>query len=304
MIALVPVRDGLPAAGAAEAVAEAGGRVLLIGSDVRAAVEALPAEAAEIQFAEVGAYRPAAWAAGLAEALVDEDTIILPGSADGRDLGPALAVRTARAFAPSVLEVTADRWVAPRADERALAIHALTEPIVATIEPGTRAFTAGPRADVTTTELDLDLPDALDAEIVEILPADPATIDLEEATRVVAGGIGLADEPHFQTMGRVAAALGASVGATRPVVDVGWTEFPRQIGTTGALIDPDLYIAVAISGAVQHTSGLGRPGHVISINTDGSCPMMQMADLAVVADGPEVLKALERLLEEEGTDGD
>lgn len=304
MIALVPVRDGLPAPGAAEAVAEAQGRVLLIGSDVVAAVEALPAEAREIGLAEVGPYRPAAWAAALATALTGEATIILPGSADGRDLGPALAVRMGRPYAASVLEVTAERWVAALADDRALAIHALAEPIVATIEPGTRPFTAGPPRGATTTELTLELPDATDAETLEVLPADPATIDLEEATRVVAGGIGLAEKAHFEALGRVAARLGASVGATRPVVDAGWTEFPRQVGTTGALIDPDLYIAVAISGAVQHTSGLGQPDHVISINTDAACPMMQLADLAVVADGPAVLAALERLLEEEGSDGD
>ncbi len=303
MIALVPVRDGLPAHGAGEAVAEAGGRALLIGSDVAAAVEGLPAETHDIALAEVGPYRPAAWSAALASALDEEDTIILPGSADGRDLGPALAVRMGRPFASGVLAVSSDRWVTPLADERAMAIHALTGPIVVTLQPGTRTFTAGPPTDATTAELSLELPDTADAEVVAILPADPATIDLEEAARVVAGGIGLTDEGHFRTLGRVAAALGASVGATRPVVDAGWTEFSRQIGTTGALIDPDLYVAVAISGAVQHTSGLGQPAHVIAVNTDVSCPMMQMADLAVVADGPEVLAALERLLEEED-DGD
>ncbi len=291
MIALVPVRDGLPAAGAAEAVAEAGGRVLLIGNDVAAAVAELPVDAREIQLAEVGVYAPAAWSAVLAAALIGEDTIILPGSADGRDLGPALAVRMGRPFAAAVLEVTEDRWVTPLADDRALAVHTLTEPIVATIDPGTRTFTAGPPADATITELALELPATADPEVVEILPADPATIDLEEATRVVAGGIGLAEEAHFQALTRVSAALGASVGATRPVVDAGWTAFPRQIGTTGALIDPDLYVAVAISGAVQHTSGLGQPDHVISINTDASCPMMAMADLAVVADAPASLAA-------------
>jgi electron transfer flavoprotein alpha subunit len=283
-------------------VAEAGGRVLLIGSDVADAIEALPAEAQEIQLAEVGAYRPAAWSAALAAVLAGEDTIILPGSADGRDLGPALAVRMGRPFAAGVLEVSTDRWVTPQADARALAIHALTEPVVATFQPGARAFTAGPPVDATTTELALEPSELADAETVEILPADPATIDLEEATRVVAGGIGLGKEEHFQALGRVAAMVGASVGATRPVVDAGWTEFSRQIGTTGALIDPDLYIAVAISGAVQHTSGLGQPAHVISINTDASCPMMQMADLAVVADGAEVVAALGRLLDKEDSE--
>ena len=305
MIALVPVRDGLPAAGAAEAVAEADGRVLLIGSGVAGAVGELPAETREVKLAEVGDYRPAAWAASLSSELRDEDVVLLPGSADGRDLAPALAVHMGRPLATGVLAIDASEWVEPLADHRALARRPVTEPLVATIEPGVRAFAAGPPVDPTTHELDLELPaGAADAEIVQILPADPATIDLEEAARVMAGGIGLAERAHFERLARVAARMGASVGATRPVVDAGWTEFPRQIGTTGALIDPKLYIAVAISGAVQHTSGLGDPDHTIAINTDASCPMMQMADLAVVGDGPEILAELERLLVEEGTDAD
>ncbi|MEO5900751.1 MAG: FAD-binding protein, partial [Ilumatobacteraceae bacterium] len=66
----------------------------------------------------------------------------------------------------------------------------------------------------------------------------------------------------------------------------------RQIGTTGVIVEPQLYLAFGISGAVQHTSGLGAPAHVISVNTDAHCPMMQLADLAVVADANEVLDAL------------
>ncbi len=302
MIALVPVRHGLPAAGAAEVVAEAGGRVLLVGSGVAEAVAELPAGTTEITLAEVGDYRPARWSVALADALAAEDIVLLPGSADGRDLAPALAVRMGRPLAAGVLAIDADEWIMPLADHRALSRRSVTEPLVATLEPGVRAFAPGPPDEAATRAVDLELP--ADAELVEILPADPATIDLEEAGRVMAGGIGLAEREHFERLGRVAASLGASVGASRPVVDAGWTRFGRQIGTTGALIDPDLYIAVAISGAVQHTSGLGDPDHVIAINSDASCPMMQMADLAVVGDGPAILAELERLLAEEGTDAD
>ncbi len=87
-------------------------------------------------------------------------------------------------------------------------------------------------------------------------------------------------------------AFGASVGATRVITDRGWVGHGRQIGTTGVIVEPQLYLAFGISGAVQHTSGLGAPAHVISVNTDAHCPMMQLADLAVVADANEVLDAL------------
>ena len=94
----------------------------------------------------------------------------------------------------------------------------------------------------------------------------------------------------------VGAAVGASVGATRVVTDRGWMPHARQIGTTGVVVDPDLYLAFGISGAVQHTSGLGNPAHIISVNTDGHCPMMQLADLAITADANATLDELERLL--------
>jgi electron transfer flavoprotein alpha subunit len=86
------------------------------------------------------------------------------------------------------------------------------------------------------------------------------------------------------------------MGATRVVTDRGWVPHERQIGTTGVVVDPDLYLAFGVSGAVQHTSGLGNPTHIISVNTDPHCPMMQLSDLAIVADANETLVALEALL--------
>ena len=83
------------------------------------------------------------------------------------------------------------------------------------------------------------------------------------------------------------------MGATRVITDRGWVGHERQIGTTGVVVDPDLYLAFGISGAVQHTAGLGTPAHIVSVNTDPHCPMMQMADLAVVADANAVLDELE-----------
>ena len=135
----------------------------------------------------------------------------------------------------------------------------------------------------------------------DVLPADIATIDLSEADRIVAGGAGLDDARRFDQLAALGAALRASVGATRVITDRGWVAHERQIGTTGVMVDPQLYIAFGISGAVQHTSGLGQPHHVISINTDPHCPMMQLADLAVIGDANAVLDQL--LVQIGGTDG-
>src|SRR5205814_7923372 len=109
---------------------------------------------------------------------------------------------------------------------------------------------------------------------------------------IVAGGAGLDSPDRFRLLEQVAPAVGASVGATRVVTDRGWLPHERQIGTTGVVVNPRLYVALGISGAVQHTSGLGHPDHIVSVNVDPYCPMMTMADLAVTGDANEILDEL------------
>ncbi|WP_040709852.1 FAD-binding protein [Nocardiopsis potens] len=150
----------------------------------------------------------------------------------------------------------------------------------------------------------LDGPDSgpgpAEARTVEVRAPDPGTADLAEAARVAAGGAGLAAgadgaqaaREAFALLERVAAALGAAHGATRVATDAGWAEAHRQIGTTGAAVDPDLYLAFGISGAAQHTGGLGAPRHVVSVNTDPACPMTAMADLGLVTDARALLVEL------------
>ena len=140
-------------------------------------------------------------------------------------------------------------------------------------------------------------------EVTAVLPPDPRTMDLADAVRVLAGGAGLVagcDDRQaaavFDLLGQVAAALGASAGATRVATDAGWTGYERQIGTTGVTIDPELYIAFGVSGATQHVGGLGSPRHIISVNTDPSCPMTAMADLGLVTDARGLLVELGRRL--------
>ncbi len=87
------------------------------------------------------------------------------------------------------------------------------------------------------------------------------------------------------------------MGATRVITDRSWVHHDRQIGTTGVVVDPVLYLSFGVSGAVQHTAGLGHPDHIISVNVDPHCPMMAMSDLAVVADANETLTELLRLLD-------
>jgi electron transfer flavoprotein alpha subunit len=125
---------------------------------------------------------------------------------------------------------------------------------------------------------------------------DPATIDLADAGRLMGGGAGLRGPADIDLLRAVGLRLGAATGGTRLVTARGCLAPDRQIGTSGVSVDPLLYVAFGISGAVQHTAGLGHPDHVVAVNLDPACPMMAQADLAVVADAPATLRALARRL--------
>ncbi len=300
MIALVPVRDGVLPAGAPEAIAECAGRVIVAGSGTdQVEVDGL---AADVLLVELGPVEPARWAAALAPVLRhldDCDIVVLPHSPDGRDLAPHLALALDRSLLAGATEVSEHRVRVARRGGRELHEQRPTRPFVATLLPGARgavAFATPPiveRIDVTGGN---EPAPHHDAHVVEVLPPDVRTMDLAEARRIVGGGAGLQTAERFEQLDRFAAMMGGVMGATRVITDRGWVHHDRQIGTTGVVVDPVVYVSFGVSGAVQHTSGLGAPDHIISVNTDPHCPMMAMSDLAIVADANETLDELLRLL--------
>lgn len=299
MLALVPVRDGVLPAGAAEAIAECGGRVLIAGSGTdQLAFEGI---AREVFLVELGSVEPNRWTAALTplvSAFDRADIVVLPHSPDGRDLAPHLAIALDRPLYAGATQVLEHRVRVARRGGLELHEQRPTGPFVATLQPGARGVDV---ADGTPTVERLDAPAAAgptaDAEVVEVLPPDVRTMDLAEARRIVGGGAGLQSEAHFAELDRFAAAIGGVMGATRVITDRGWVHHDRQIGTTGVVVDPVVYVSFGVSGAVQHTSGLGTPDHIISVNTDPHCPMMAMSDLAIVADANATLDELLRLLD-------
>jgi electron transfer flavoprotein alpha subunit len=298
MLAVIPVRGGVFPAGADETVAECGGRALLAGSAPRA--DELTGIGNEMRLLELGDFAPARWADVLAE-VIDDDVLVLPASPDGRDLAPRLAHRLGRPLLAGAMLVTPTTARLVRGGGLELHDVAIDGPVVATLQPGVRGATARSSECVVHHLPAPNTPMAsntrIDATVLAVLAPDVATMDLAEARRVFAGGAGLDGPQRFGRLADVAGRVGAATGATRVVTDRGWVGHARQIGTTGVAVDPDLYVAFAISGAVQHTAGLGDPDHIISVNTDGSCPMMQMADLAVVSDANAVLDELARRLD-------
>ena len=296
MLAVIPVRDGILPPGAAEVLGECGGRGLLIGSGTGTAALALTGQ---LHIAEVGSFAPGAWATALAAMLEAEAIVVLPASVDGRDLAPRVAAVLDRPLFAGAVAVSRDAVVVGR--DGGLTMHTVSAPdrFVATLQPGARGVdvAAGGAAGPAAMPVSVVLPsDIADADVLEVIEPNAASIDLSEATRIVGGGAGLDSSERFAELARLGELVGASVGATRVITDRGWIAHERQIGTTGVVVAPQLYIAFGISGAVQHTSGLGDPEHVVSVNVDASCPMMQLADLAVVADANAVLHELLELL--------
>ena len=270
---------------------------MLIAGSGTVAVE-LAGIATEATLVELGEFAAGRWAATLAPILAaatGAEVVVLPASPDGRDLAPRLAHELSRPLFAGATEISTGRARVARRGGRDLVEHAIDGPAVATLQPGVRGVqpTEAP-ADVAVTDIGADAASggSIDAVVVEVQPPDVTTMDLAEAARIVGGGAGLDDASRFEQLERFAEAVGATTGATRVVTDRSWVPHERQIGTTGVVVDPELYLAFGISGAVQHTAGLGDPDHVVSVNTDPHCPMMQLSDLAVVSDANAVLDEL------------
>ncbi|CAN5658441.1 MAG: mycofactocin-associated electron transfer flavoprotein alpha subunit [Ilumatobacteraceae bacterium] len=304
MLAVVPVRDGVLPAGGAETVAECGGHALIVGSAPTA--DELAGVGRDVALLELGPFAPGRWADALVELVGPEPLIVLPASPDGRDLAPRLAHALDRPLLTGAIRIT--RHDAQLARGTLLHDVAIAGPVVVTMQPGVRGVVPDPSSECLVRVLPApNTPmgggSGLDAEVADVLPPDVTTMDLAEADRIFGGGAGLDAEERFAQLAAVAGALGASMGATRVITDRGWADHQRQIGTTGVVVDPVLYVALGISGAVQHTAGLGTPEHIVSVNSDPHCPMMQLADLAVVADANAVLDELERLVLTRVADG-
>lgn len=268
------------APGAAAEVAAHGPAVHVLGDEPDPALDAGP----------IGRRVAAALAAGAAR------WVLLPATPAGRAVAGVLAGAAGIAVLSGATGVT---WVdgAPRVTQapwggRIVAESVFTEgPGAIVVRPGAiaAAHAGAPGAVVTVAGRTAAGPAP---ERVEERPAANADRPIEEARIVVGAGRGVAGPEGIALLGRLAEALGGSLGATRAAVDSGWIDYARQIGQTGRSVKPDLYLACGVSGAIQHKVGVQTAGTIVAINRDAEAPIADFSDLLVVGDLFAIVPAL------------
>jgi electron transfer flavoprotein alpha subunit len=245
-------------------------------------------------------YAPEAFAATVAERLKPGSyrAAIFSASAEGRDLAPRVAARLGLALASDVtgFEIRGDAVLAdhPAYTGKVIVTLRLAGPTaLLSLRPGALPATEQPRAvriDSAAPALD---PGAARVVVTELAQQAASTLDLGEAPVIVSGGRGLRAAEHFKLVEDLAAAFGnAAVGATRAVTDDGWRPATDQIGQTGRVVSPDLYVAVGISGAIQHLAGMRTAKTIVAINKDKDAPIFKVADYGIVGDLFEVVPRL------------
>lgn len=273
---------------------------LLVGDNVAGLAEKLaPYGAADVIVLEesrLAQYASGAIATAIAAVAKAEgsDVVLISNTSHGKDLAPRVAVKLGAGLAPDLVALTAqgNDIIATRpvyAGKARVDVKVTTPVKVFSLRPN--VFTAstaeaGPvnvrRAQVDFSEKDFA------AKVVETR-VNTGKRDVAEADIIVSGGRGLKGPENFHLVEELADVLGGAVGASRAVVDAGWRPHSEQVGQTGKTVSPSLYIACAVSGAVQHLAGMSSSKYIVAINKDKDAPIFSVADYGIVGDAFEVL---------------
>ena len=249
--------------------------------------------------AAFGKYNPE----GCAQAIADRakaggyQTVVFAASATGKDLAPRVAAKLGVGLAADCTDIANDGGaiVATRpvyAGKALLKVKVATKPAVLSLRPN--VFTPVERPKAGTAETVAVNVAAGRVVVREIKAAEAGALDVAEAQIVISGGRGLKEPANFKVIEELARAFGgqAAVGASRAVVDAGWRAHSDQVGQTGKTVSPTLYIAVGISGAIQHLAGMRTSKVIVAINKDKDAPIFKVADYGVVGDLFEVVPRL------------
>ncbi|HKR66947.1 MAG TPA: electron transfer flavoprotein subunit alpha/FixB family protein [Thermoanaerobaculia bacterium] len=275
----------------------AGGELSAFATDAAAAEEAGRYGAKKVYVASAGDYNTETYTTALAQAVSDAQPsiVLFAGTSNGRDLAPRLAARLNVGVASDVdrLEWTDGKLRARRPvySGKAFATVEVTgTPAIATTRPN--AFPAeeagGGAAEVANVSFDA----SAKAKVLETKVPEAGEMSIAEADIIVSGGRGLKEATNFSVIRDLAHAIGGAVGASRATVDAGWIDHQHQVGQTGRVVSPNLYIAAGVSGAIQHLAGMSSSKHIVAINKDPEAPIFRVADLGVVGDLFQILPVL------------
>jgi electron transfer flavoprotein alpha subunit len=276
----------------------AGGDLVAVAGDASVAAEAGKFGAKKVYVAGVGDYLTETYTAALAQIAKDVQpaVILFAGSSNGRDLAPRLAARLNAGVASDVdrLEWTDGKLRARRpvySGKAFATVEVTSTPAIATTRPN--AFPAeeagGGAAEVVNVSFDAG---EVKTKLLETKVPEAGELSIAEADIIVSGGRGLKEAANFSYIRDLAHAIGGAVGASRATVDAGWIDHQHQVGQTGRVVSPNVYIAAGVSGAIQHLAGMSSSKHIIAINKDPEAPIFRVADLGVVGDLFQILPAL------------
>jgi len=272
------------------------------GTDLRRVTLELAAKARELGEASVveiagERYSPLPFVSALAKKIEAEkpDLVLLGATLNGRDLGARLAARLGRAYAADVTDIRAAgnalELDKPMYAGKVRAKLRLDLPAIVSVRPGAMPLKEGAEAP-RVEKIDADA-SAEKLTFVKLAATATATkrVPLSEARVVVSGGRGLKGPENWHLVEELADALGGAVGASRAVTDAGWRPNEEQVGQTGKTVTPDLYVALGISGAIQHLAGMTSSKVIVAVNKDPDADIFKVADYGVVADVMEFVPA-------------
>ena len=266
--------------------------MVLIGNE--AEVPRVNAKVYLADAAKYGEYNPELHKKIVLEAVKREnpDCVVFLHSSYGWDLAPRVAAALKVGQVSEIMGINEGKFEVGLCNAKLRRIvQAQTGKMVLTIQAGAFNVTGEPQGKAQVEKI--DLADAVSPlEFVGYEPAQKREVDLARSEVIVSAGRGVGKKENVAIIAALAKALGGELGASRPVVDAGWVEHSRQVGTTGQIVAPKLYVACGISGAIQHVAGMKKSEFVVAINKDKDAPIGEVADVLVVADVMQFVPAL------------
>ena len=285
----------------------AGAKVLVLGSGVMEAAAELALAAVAgvltIDHALLEPYTPEGHVQAVAAVVAETkpEWVVLPHTYRTRDFAPKLAARLGRSLLTDCIAVRRSgeglSLVRPMFQGKLVAevVPAGDPPYFVTLQVGAFRADAAARAAAPVPISAMSV--SLDASAIRVRPEAPfqegrQAVDLSQAERIVAVGRGIKGPEHLDLARKLASAMGAELAASRPICDAGWLPMERQVGSSGQTVAPKLYVALGISGAIQHLVGMKGSRTIVAVNKDPDAPIFEVADYGIVGDLFEVVPAL------------